>query len=159
MHADAVAQIPTTRHHGHSYARPPSRVAVRSEARSRKREFPPKMMESSGEITREHCGHVHFCCSAIGAPPIRKAWISQMPLGQDAGLRQPRCASGRRGEDSSQALLAQLTSLSSAELARLWMEASDADAVCRDRNGHRGYARRCQPRGGSSLLPSLTDHF
>jgi len=32
-----------------------------------------------------------------------------MPLGQDAGLRQPRCSRGRRGEDSSPALLAQPT--------------------------------------------------
>ena len=58
-------------------------------------------MVSSGEIIREHCGHVAVCGSAIEAPPTEKGTEQPTPQGQDASLRQPGCSRGRQREDST----------------------------------------------------------
>jgi len=52
-------------------------------------------MVSSGEIVREHCGHVRLCCSIVGPPP----------------------ENGRRREDSTEFLLAQYSAVLNASRA------------------------------------------
>jgi len=47
-------------------------------------------MVSSGEIVREHSGHVAVCCSAIGASPVQRGTDGPAARGAQRQLSSPR---------------------------------------------------------------------